>query len=163
MAKKGAASKWGYIFAHSAIVFICLGGLLDGDLFTRAQIWFGGKSILPASTQGMLISDIPSEHKLNMSGGKIVLKSALARHVPRHLFERPKMGFAVPLASWLAGPLKEWVYACTNQERIRREGFLDSGVVENLVRLVDVGDDWHAYKLWAVCIFQSWLEDCHEN
>lgn len=65
MAKKGAASKWGYIFAHSAIVFICLGGLLDGDLFTRAQIWFGGKSILPASTQGMLISDIPSKHKLS--------------------------------------------------------------------------------------------------
>jgi cytochrome c biogenesis protein len=65
LAKKGAASKWGYIFAHSAIVLICLGGLLDGDLFTRGQIWFGGKSILPESTQGMLISDIPSEHKLS--------------------------------------------------------------------------------------------------
>ena len=63
LAKKGAASKWGYIFAHSAIVLICLGGLLDGDLFTRGQIWFGGKSILPESTQGMLISDIPGEHK----------------------------------------------------------------------------------------------------
>jgi cytochrome c biogenesis protein len=67
MAKKGAASKWGYIFAHSAIVLICLGGLLDGDLFTRGQIWFGGKSILPSNTQGMLISEIPSEHKLSAS------------------------------------------------------------------------------------------------
>jgi cytochrome c biogenesis protein len=65
LAKKGAASKWGYIFAHSAIVLICLGGLLDGDLFTRGQIWFGGKSILPESKQGMLISDIPKEHKLS--------------------------------------------------------------------------------------------------
>jgi cytochrome c biogenesis protein len=67
MAKKGAANKWGYILAHSAIVLICLGGLLDGDLFTRAQIWFGGKSVLPPSTQGMLISEIPSEHKLSAS------------------------------------------------------------------------------------------------
>ncbi len=67
MAKKGAANKWGYILAHSAIVLICLGGLLDGDLFTRGQIWFGGKSILPPSTQGMLISEIPSEHKLSAS------------------------------------------------------------------------------------------------
>ena len=65
LAKKGAANKWGYIFAHSAIVLICLGGLLDGDLFTRGQIWFGGKSVLPPSTQGMLIADIPSEHKLS--------------------------------------------------------------------------------------------------
>jgi len=65
VAKKGAANKWGYIFAHSAIVLICLGGLLDGDLFTKGQIWFGGKSVLPPSTQGMLIADIPSNHKLS--------------------------------------------------------------------------------------------------
>ncbi|MEY5050847.1 MAG: hypothetical protein RLZZ619_777, partial [Pseudomonadota bacterium] len=65
VAKKGAANKWGYIFAHSAIVLICLGGLLDGDLFTKGQIWFGGKSVLPPSTQGMLIADIPNDHKLS--------------------------------------------------------------------------------------------------
>ena len=64
LAKKGASSKWGYILAHSAIVLICLGGLLDGDLFTRAQIWFGGKSVLPEGTQGVLISEIPQKHKL---------------------------------------------------------------------------------------------------
>ena len=67
IAKKGAANKWGYILAHSAIVLICLGGLLDGDLFTRGQIWFGGKSVLPESTQGMLVADIPSKHKLSAS------------------------------------------------------------------------------------------------
>ena len=65
VAKKGAANKWGYIFAHGAIVLICLGGLLDGDLFTKGQIWFGGKSVLPPSTQGMLIADIPNDHKLS--------------------------------------------------------------------------------------------------
>jgi len=67
IAKKGAANKWGYILAHSAIVLICLGGLLDGDLFTRGQIWFGGKSVLPNDTQGMLVADIPSKHKLSAS------------------------------------------------------------------------------------------------
>ena len=67
LAKKGAANKWGYILAHSAIVLICLGGLLDGDLFTRAQIWFGGKSVLPEGTQGMLISEIPQKNKLPAS------------------------------------------------------------------------------------------------
>ena len=46
-AKKGAANKLGYIAAHTAIVLICLGGLLDGDLMVRAQMWFGGKTPYP--------------------------------------------------------------------------------------------------------------------
>jgi cytochrome c biogenesis protein len=44
-AKAGAANKLGYIAAHSAIVLVCVGGLLDGDLMVRAQMWFGGKAI----------------------------------------------------------------------------------------------------------------------
>ncbi|MFX6035768.1 cytochrome c biogenesis protein ResB, partial [Acinetobacter baumannii] len=43
-AKQGAANTWGYIFAHAAIVIICLGGLLDSDLPIRFQQWFYGKS-----------------------------------------------------------------------------------------------------------------------
>src|SRR5256885_10256406 len=43
-AKAGAAHKLGYIAAHSAIVLICLGGLFDGDLIVRAQMWLGGKT-----------------------------------------------------------------------------------------------------------------------
>lgn len=64
VAKKGSANKWGYILAHSAIILICLGGLLDGDLATRAQIWWGGKEYLPASLETARVSDIPQKHKL---------------------------------------------------------------------------------------------------
>ena len=45
-ARPAAPHKLGYIAAHSAIVLVCLGGLLDGDLIVRAQIWWGGKSAL---------------------------------------------------------------------------------------------------------------------
>jgi cytochrome c biogenesis protein len=51
-AKAGAANKIGYIAAHSAIVLICLGGLLDGDLIVRAQMWLGGKT--PYTGGGMI-------------------------------------------------------------------------------------------------------------
>ena len=54
-AKAGAANKLGYIAAHSAIVLVCLGGLLDGDLFIRAQTWLGGKSVY---TGGGLVSQV---------------------------------------------------------------------------------------------------------
>ncbi|MEY5028697.1 MAG: Cytochrome c biosis protein CcsB [Pseudomonadota bacterium] len=61
-AKSGAANKLGYIAAHSAIVLICIGGLLDGDLFVRAQTWMGGKSVY---TGGGLISQVPEQHRLS--------------------------------------------------------------------------------------------------
>ena len=62
-AKQGAANKWGYIFAHSAIVIICIGGLLDSDLPIRAQQWFYGKT--PFNGNG-IIADIPAEHRLGL-------------------------------------------------------------------------------------------------
>ena len=62
-AKAGAANKLGYIAAHSAIVLICLGGLFDGDLVVRAQMWLGGKT---PYTGGGRISDVPQEHRLSL-------------------------------------------------------------------------------------------------
>jgi cytochrome c biogenesis protein len=62
-AKKGAANKFGYIFAHSAIVIILLGGLLDSDLPIRFQQWFMGKT--PYMGSG-LISAIPPQHRLGL-------------------------------------------------------------------------------------------------
>jgi cytochrome c biogenesis protein len=61
-AKKGVANKIGYLAAHSAIVLVCIGGLLDGDLVVRAQMLFNGKTPF---TGGGLIADVPAEHRLS--------------------------------------------------------------------------------------------------
>lgn len=61
-AKAGSANKIGYILAHTAIVIICLGGLLDGDMMIRAQMWFGGKSPIKGNA---VISEIGTEHRLS--------------------------------------------------------------------------------------------------
>ncbi|CAN7579508.1 cytochrome c biogenesis protein ResB [Polaromonas sp. LjRoot131] len=61
-AKKGAANKLGYIAAHSAIVLVCVGGLLDGDMIVRGQMWLNGKSIY---TGGGLIADVPAQYRLS--------------------------------------------------------------------------------------------------
>lgn len=60
-AKTGAANKIGYLAAHSAIVLVCLGGLLDGDLIVRAQMLFNGKT---PYTGGGMIADVKPEHRL---------------------------------------------------------------------------------------------------
>jgi cytochrome c biogenesis protein len=62
-AKKGAANKLGYIFAHSAIIIILLGGMLDSDLPIRFQQWFMGKT--PFAGSGV-IADIPAQHRLGL-------------------------------------------------------------------------------------------------
>jgi len=63
-AKKGAANKVGYLAAHSAIVLVCIGGLLDGDLIVRAQMLFNDKTPF---TGGGLIADVSQQHRLSSS------------------------------------------------------------------------------------------------
>ncbi|RZI64669.1 MAG: cytochrome c biogenesis protein ResB, partial [Variovorax sp.] len=60
-AKAGTINKFGYLAAHSAIVLVCIGGLLDGDLIVRAQMLWGGKQ--PYNGGGM-ISEVPAQHRL---------------------------------------------------------------------------------------------------
>jgi cytochrome c biogenesis protein len=60
-ARKGAANKIGYLAAHSAIVLVCIGGLLDGDLIVRTQMALLGKSVYGG---GGMITDVKPEHRL---------------------------------------------------------------------------------------------------
>jgi cytochrome c biogenesis protein len=62
-AKQGAANKLGYIFAHSAIVIICVGGLLDSSLPIRAQQWLFDKEIFIGNG---IIAEIPERHRLGL-------------------------------------------------------------------------------------------------
>ncbi len=62
-AKQGAANKWGYIFAHSAILVICVGAVLDSDLPLRLQAWIQGKTPYAG---GGLISQVPLQHRLGL-------------------------------------------------------------------------------------------------
>ena len=60
-ARAGSLNKIGYLAAHSAIVLVCLGGLLDGDLIVRAQMALGGKTPYKG---GGTIADVPAQHRL---------------------------------------------------------------------------------------------------
>ncbi|KFC73620.1 cytochrome c biogenesis protein ResB [Massilia sp. LC238] len=63
-AKKGAGNKFGYIFAHTAIIVILLGGMLDSEMPVKFQQWFFGKT--PFGGSGV-IADIPAQHRLGIS------------------------------------------------------------------------------------------------
>ena len=100
---------------------------------------------------------LPFNTKVRGGVTKWVLKEIVYRHVPRELVDRPKSGFAVPLADWIRGPLRGWARDLTNPERLAREGYFDPGVVNRLHDRVEAGQAHRVHQLWVVLMFQAWL------
>ena len=100
----------------------------------------------------------PLSMKIKNGVGKRLLRVVLYRHVPRHIVERPKMGFAVPIREWLRGPLREWAEELLAPARLRAEGYFEPGAIrtlwnEHLSRRRD-----RHHQLWDALMFQTWLE-----
>ena len=101
---------------------------------------------------------LPMEVKIHRGTGKRILRDILYRYVPSSLIERPKMGFAVPIGSWLAGPLRDWAETLLDAKRLDSEGYLRSGSVRALWDDQRAGRVNASAELWALLMFQSWLE-----
>lgn len=104
-------------------------------------------------------SKIPLSMKLKNGIGKLVLRDILYRHVPRELIERPKMGFGVPIAEWLRGPLKGWGEELLNESVLKSQGYFNSKILRKMwSEHLNGTRNWQS-QLWAVLMFQAWLED----
>lgn len=102
---------------------------------------------------------LPHEYQAQAGTGKRLLRDILARHVPRKLFERPKVGFGAPIDSWLRGPLKEWAEELLDERRLKREGFLNPKPIrQKWSEHLSGKANWH-YLLWDVLMFQAWLAE----
>lgn len=101
---------------------------------------------------------LPISMKLRDGVGKWALRQVLYKYVPREMIERPKMGFAVPIDSWLRGPLREWAEGLLDESRLRREGFLNPVPIRQKWREHGSGQRNWQHHLWDILMFQSWLE-----
>lgn len=102
---------------------------------------------------------IPISMLVKNNRGKWLLRQVLHRHVPERLVNRPKLGFSVPISSWLRGPMRDWAEALLCAKRLQHDGYLNPGIIcqkwnEHLRGI----RNW-SRELWEVLMFQAW----HEN
>jgi asparagine synthase (glutamine-hydrolysing) len=100
-----------------------------------------------------LIARMPSSLKLHNGQGKYIFKKALEPVLPREVLTRRKRGFAVPVAEWFRGRLKEIAYESMFE---RQDEFLNSTFLKVCWAQHQRGQrDWSAL-LWCVLMFQTW-------
>ena len=97
---------------------------------------------------------LPVQHKVKDRVGKYLLKKLAERYFPANFVHRLKMGFGIPLADWLRGPLHKVLRETLLDKRLMAP--LSGAVVERTLREFESGGDGHAARLWALLMFGCW-------
>lgn len=101
---------------------------------------------------------LPVDARIRGDQGKWLLRQVLARHVPDHLFNRSKQGFAAPIGDWLRGPLQDWAHELLRPLRLEQDGYLNPVPINTAWQEHLDGKGNHAHRLWTVLMFQAWLD-----
>lgn len=99
---------------------------------------------------------MPDKFLIRDGVNKWILRQVLYRYVPKHLIERPKTGFSVPLGAWLRGPLRPWGESLLDSMRVSTSHMIDSDKVMKLWQDHLSGKFDRSSYLWNVFMFQAW-------
>jgi asparagine synthase (glutamine-hydrolysing) len=100
---------------------------------------------------------LPMRFKIRDGKGKWALRQVLYKYVSSAMIERPKMGFGVPIDSWLRGELREWAEDLLSRESLERHGLFNIEAIRaKWQEHTSGGRNWQ-YLLWDVLVFQDWI------
>ena len=103
------------------------------------------------------LAGLPENYKLKGQEGKYILKKSLEPYLSDSILYRPKMGFAIPLASWFRGPLKTKLRDRVLGSRLAETGFFNSSFLKHMVDQHQSGLRDYSSPLWSVLMFDSFL------
>ena len=103
------------------------------------------------------LASLPSDLKMRGAEGKYLLKKAMEPHLPNDVLYRPKMGFAVPLAKWLRGPLRNRLQQLTQKSCLADSGMFDMDYLRSIVHAHQSGARDFSTPLWSLVMFDAFL------
>ncbi len=103
------------------------------------------------------LATVPSSLKLRGGEGKYLLKRTMEPHLPREVLYRPKMGFAVPLASWFRGPLRARVEASLLGQLLEDTGLFNRSYLQHLIARHQSGARDYSGPIWSLLMFEAFL------
>ncbi len=147
----------------SLIQYLDLKTYLVGDILTkvdRASMAHALEVRVPILDHQLVdwMSGLSPDLKLRGTEGKYLLKKALEPMLPHEILYRKKMGFAVPLASWFRGPLKEKVRNNLLSREMLDSGLFNQRYLETLINQHQSGVRDYSASIWTLLMFHSFLK-----
>ena len=144
----------------SRVQYLDIKTYLAGDILTkvdRASMAHALEVRVPILDHQFVewLATLPPEIKLKGHEGKHLFKKALERYLPNDVLYRRKMGFAVPLAAWFRGPLRERVREALLGPVLADTGFFDQAFIRTLLDQHQSGRRDHSAVLWSLLMFES--------
>ncbi len=105
------------------------------------------------------LATLPTSHKIKGQEGKYIFKKAMEPYLPNDVLYRPKMGFAVPLARWFRGPLRQRVRDAVLGKRLADTGWFNPTYLRHLVEAHQSGASDYSAPLWTLLMFEAFLRN----
>ena len=136
---------------------------LYGDILTKVDIASMATSLevrSPFMDHRVIefTSLIPDDLKYKNKTGKYILKKLLQRYIPKEFFDRPKMGFGVPIGEWFRGKLKDLLLDYLSDDRLRHEGIFNIRYINRIINEHLFKNVNHQYRLWTLLMWEMWRE-----
>jgi len=158
------ASRAGTDDPLALIQYLDLKTYLVGDINTkvdRASMAHSLETREPLMDHELIewLATLPSDLKLRGMEGKFVLKKSMEPYLPNDVLYRPKMGFAVPLARWFRGPLKQRVRDSLLGARLADTGLFNQSYLKHLVDDHQAGLKDYSASIWSLLMFEAFLRN----
>jgi asparagine synthase (glutamine-hydrolysing) len=153
--------------ALSIVQYLDMKTYLPGDILTkvdRASMAHALEVRVPLLDHQFVewVSGIPSTMKLRGGEGKYIFKKSMETYLSDDILYRAKMGFSIPVASWLRGPLRDRVREAVLGPTIAATGIFNMHFLKELVDLHQSGQRDNSAPLWSLLMFEAFLRNVLE-
>jgi asparagine synthase (glutamine-hydrolysing) len=148
----------------SLVQYLDIKTYLVGDILTkvdRASMAHSLEVRVPLLDHDLVewVSGLPTSLKLHKQEGKFILKKSLEPYLPQEVLYRNKMGFAVPLADWFRGPLRNRVRTALLGDILADAGIFDMEFIKKMLDQHQSGQRDYSAPIWTLLMFESFLRN----